>query len=148
MDILPDDLILRIISFLSLKEIILMREVNHPFLSYINPLLLSALKLENSLKTTYVIEMKQAKDLTCYATYHNFTIFTNHKPANQVHSLFRININEPYNKCIDDRCREKKLGYIFFSKKSLSPNNHQTSHWHSYIKRNIPYCNKCFKKWT
>jgi len=162
METLPDDLFQKIFCFLSLKQKILLRETCHFFKSRQNPMILSAYKLECLLKISHPIEMKLSSDLTCYTTYNNFTIYkTNQRET--VHPLFRINNN--YDTCIVDTCREKKLGYIFFSKKPAllyhqssnpwcfynkpAPLYHQSwNPWCFYNKRNIPYCNGCFKMWS
>ena len=138
MDVVPGDMLLRIFDFLSLKEKILMREVSQTINSYINPLILRTYKLDKKFVNVFTVERKSSNELTCYKAYNNFTLFIINK-QNRVHSLFRI--NNHYDQCIVDTCREKKLGYIYY---------HLSQTWKSsiYNKRNIPYCSNCYNYWS
>jgi len=147
MEYLSDDLFIKILGFLSLKEKIMTREISLYFKYRINPILLSIYKLDNLFKITHSIETKRSSDLTCNVKYNNFTIYKMNSPSFQIHSLFSINNN--YDRCMVNTCREKKLGYIYFSKRKVNTINIINSYqWNLYNKRNIPYCYNCFYNWT
>lgn len=143
-ELLPEDLFKKILGFLSLKERKILREVSLIFESHLNSLFLLQYKLDNLLKIIYPLEMKLQKDLICFKAYNNCTIYKTQEPT-RIHSLFAR--NNIYDKCIVDICREKKLGYVFYSTK-LVPQYHQYRHWNYYIRRNIPYCSRCFEYWN
>jgi hypothetical protein len=144
MEILPEDIIKRIFDFLSLKERLFMREVCFFFKNNTSSTLILSNIFDNLLNITHSIENKTSNNLICYIAYNNFTIFKTKEPE-RVHSLFRIHNN--YEKCINVICREKKLGYLYFSKKPTQ-SYHKIYNKCFYIKRNIPYCSNCFKYWT
>jgi hypothetical protein len=112
MEQLPDDLLDKIFSFLSLKERIMLRFVSINFKSQIKQRDLASYRLGNILS--------QSKD-------------DKFKQSSGVHPLFRVCSVEK--KCIVDRCREKRLEYIYI--------------WGSTpkIKRRMPYCLQCFEFW-
>ena len=149
MDILSDDIILKVLYFLSSKEKLSMREVNSTFTSIINPLLLTIYKLDSLMKNIYTIESKLLSELQCYLSYNNYTFFV---PIihNTIHRLFRIN-NTPikFDKCIVDTCREKRLGLLYCSRTNLNDYigiQLQTPIY--FDKKNIPYCSNCFNLWN
>ena len=148
MDTIPNDLIKRIFSLLSSNENLFMREVSLSFKRNTNPILLILNKLDNLLKISHPVEMILTSHLTCYLSYNNFTIFKM-KDLAKIHSLFSMNIATSiavgkFNSCIDESCREKKLGFLYFLKKQMSPLNGIAF----YNKRDIPYCSQCYKYWN
>ena len=122
MEILNNDLYRIVISFLSPKDRIILREVNANFKDIINTKNLIICKLENNIKKIYIFSNIPQPIETSNSS---------------VHKLFRIT-NYNYNKCIDHNCREKKMGYIDLTLKSPKP---------IYYKRKIHYCVDCFNKW-
>ena len=141
LELIPEDLFKKILGFLSLKERKVIREVNIFLESHMNTLFLLQYKLDNFLKNNLPIEMKLQKDLIFYKTYNNCTIYKIKQPV-RVHSLFAG--NNIYDKCIVDICREKKVGYLFYSTERIS-DYHQSHHWKFYSKHNIPYCSRCIE---
>ena len=147
MESLSDDLFLKILSFLSLNEKIMMREISLYFKNQINTILLSIYKLEYLFNITHPVVIKEPSSLSCYLSYNNCTIYKMKVPSNRVHPLFSRNSN--YDQCMVEICREKKLGDIYFSKRQVFATHQQIQYqWNYYNKRNIPYCSNCFYKWT
>lgn len=156
MDTIPVELYEIIFGFLSSKDRVTLREVNHKYESLINKKNLTVCKLENKIKRIHSIEKKMSRDLILTIN-SNFLLYTdcneNNNSGGGVHKLFRVN-NYHHDRCINEQCREKRLGNIYFSKK-LPPQNYHQSHtstlferyWNFYTKRKIPYCIYCFNKW-
>lgn len=124
MESLSNDLYSIIIKFLSVKDRIILREVNNNFQQIINKKNLIILKLENNLKNIFL------------STDPAFSQYVDIN-RDRVHKLFRVT-NYTYDKCIDQQCREKKMGYIHYSNILKYPNCY---------KRKIHYCVDCFNKW-
>ncbi len=127
---LVDDMLLKILSFLSPNEKLIVREINYFFKSMIKPLFILECKLSNLLSITHPVQLIKQSDLSCYAAYNKFTIYKERAPT-KVHSLFR---NNQYHKCVSNICREKRLGYIFFSNNATDYRNN----YNLYKIRNIP----------
>ena len=144
MEIIADDLLQKIICKLSIKERLILREVNNLFKTNINSLLLRIYKLEYLLSKSHPVVMKLSTDLIYYTSYNKFTIFKSNE-HNKIHPLF--NINRSYDTCIVDSCRREKLGFIYYSRK-YKPLYHQLCHWEFYNERNIPYCSYCYYIWN
>jgi len=144
MDTIPVELYEIIFGFLSIKEKITIREVNYLFASQINMIHLLMYSLEKKLKLSHSIERNDGRDLI-QTINNNFIMYTDYKHGG-VHSFFRTN-NYRYNRCIDSCCREKRLGNIYFSKKS-QPIYNTDIQVDFYSKRKIPYCLNCYNKWS
>jgi hypothetical protein len=144
MDCLSDDILQRVLFFLSLNEKKFVREVSSNFKTLLRPFFLLEYKMDNLLNIIRPTEMKMPSDLTCYKAYNNCTIYKRQEP-NRIHSLFAR--NNMYDKCVVDICREKRMGYIYYCKKQ-TPTYHQSRYWNFYNRRNIPYCSKCFNYWS
>ena len=147
MDTIPIELYEIIFGFLSVKEKITIREVSLLFESRIKRINLLVNRVENILKKSHFYRIQKSSALLL--TVHNsFIMYTDYR-QNGIHSLFKVN-NHSYNKCIDSCCREKRLGNIYFSKKS-SPDHNTASLFERpmnyYSKRNIPYCMNCYNNW-
>jgi len=148
MDTLPVELYQTIFGFLSVKEKITIREVSFFFESQIKMIMLLIYRLENNLKMSHSIEIKSGSDMI-QTINNNFLMYTDYTQSG-IHSLFRID-NHQYNRCIDFCCREKRLGNIYFSKKSQPIYNtsiHIERYMDFYSKRKIPYCLNCYTKWS
>ena len=142
---LPEELYQYIFCYLSLQERVMLREVCVTFKQHVKDDTLMMYKLDEKISKIYLVEMEMAQDLICYSAYSNFTIFIRNE-CDRIHPLFQRNNRK--NECIISDCREKKLGYIYFSKRQPKPEYHQRINWSIYNKRKIPYCSNCFRKWS
>ena len=135
MNTIPDELYGEILIFLSLKEKIRMRKVNKIFKSYVNPMQLSAYKLENRMRRVNTIEQKMKNELVCeFSIYNDFKLYKQER----IHSYFRM--VEKGKRCVTN-CMAERIGYIYYLSRPLTPN------MCLYNKRYIPYCIHCFQKW-
>jgi hypothetical protein len=144
MDLIPDDISLYILNFLSMKERINAREVNNKFKSFILQRIIILKLLDQKMKNVYAIERKLTTDLL-YTVNAHFIMYTNHSVTG-IHSLFCIT-NHSYIRCCTADCREKRLGKIYLPKERPPPNYHQYYSWNTYITRFVPYCLNCFNTW-
>jgi len=139
MDTIPNDLYSNIFCFFSPNDQLILRRVCKTFKKNVVSKILIMSRLNNNLERIYLTETKLATDLMLvdHTVFNFYTV----KRISNVHSFFR-QTNLVYDNCVDEHCRNQKLGYIYYCKRK-SP-YHQQYNWNFYSKRNIPYCLTCF----
>ena len=143
MNNIPLEINERVVYFLSSREKKKLREVNRIFKSIVKPIVLKICKIEEQLSSVYGLVNKKHSELTCYKWYNNISIYVM-KRENEIHRLFTLS---RYNdKCIDDDCREKRLGYIYVCYKERNEKYFLNNN--IYNRRKVPYCNSCFNKYN
>lgn len=135
MDELPDDILHYVTHFLSLKECLMLREINVMFRSLIRSKTYATYMLENKLPSIVSIVLEYPKNYSSFIFNHNLCIYIRDKSTG-IHPLFRI--NHYYNTCINERCREKKIGEAYIP---ILNNRYKGK----LVKRNIQYCIDCFR---
>ena len=149
MEQIPDDLLQIIFSFLSLRERKDLRYVSSILKSQIKWKDMTTYRLGNLLPQFNNIESKRGNQLILMT--NNDMLYkpyeTVYDDTYRVHPLFRVCTLKK--KCIVERCREKRLGYIYIQ-------IHTPDWWriryddirtNLLIKRKIPYCLGCFNIW-
>lgn len=147
MESLPYELSRIILSFLSLKEKIIMREVSRNLKSYVK----NNDYVRYRLRNVFTIEKKNRGDLKLPIHNINFLYSDiNFDSHSGVHTLFRITkpYNRRYKQCINAECSKKMLGVIYCSKKKLPLTEQIFYQYDLYVKRTIPYCINCFNIWN
>ena len=140
MELLADDMQEYIFSFLSIKEKIKATEVCSTFKRNISPVSILIFKMNEMIERNQSLEAKLSMEMMLiadrtYIPYCNARI-TRVNPLYRQHRYMRET-------CIVERCREKKLDYIYTR---ILPTGHMCSE-HFYTKRKVPYCLQCFNIW-
>ena len=148
MENLPDDLIEYILSFLSTKERIMIREIAQ-FHKFIKPYEIATYSLSQKLPKIYSGKNKTADELLLVGNFLDGKIrIYNDYTSIGVHSLFRC--HNSVDRCVVSGCREKRLGPIYINIRDTPisqtiPNVNHHYYWKYYFKRRIPYCLNCLK---
>jgi hypothetical protein len=149
MEILPDDIQQLIFFFLSTKDKISILNINSNYRRNIRPISVLIPKMEYYMERVQCINTKLTNEMLLliddiFIPYRDINLSS----FNGVNPLYCRNRME--NMCIVEKCREKKLDYIYiriFYKSNIPYYLNSSVYKHSYIKRKMPYCLKCFKIW-
>jgi hypothetical protein len=121
----------KIIKNLSLKERVLMREVNKRMKLRIKEKIMHGYKLEESLRRINRIEIRMKKDLVCeYISNIKFY------KEERIHKYFRV--REKNTRCVSG-CGGVRMGSVYYVTE-----REKNLQMQRYNKRYIPYCINCF----
>lgn len=142
MELFGDNIHECIFSFLSLKGKINAREVCTTFKRNIKTISILIQKMDRMIERNQSLEKKISMEMMLIAP-NIYVPYNSIERHGGVHALYRQNRYSIKEKCIVDRCREKRLGYIYNRLISTSDMSSQ----HYYIKRKVGYCSQCFNIW-
>ena len=143
MELLTDDIQEYIFSRLSLREKINVIEVCKTFRDNIKNISILIPKMDGMIERNQSIDKRQSAEMMLirdnkYIPYRNANL-----EFNKVHPLYRRHRYNMKEKCIVERCRERRLEYIY----SRICSTEEGSSEHYYSKRKLPYCLECFNIW-
>jgi len=142
MELIADDIQEYIFSFLSLKEKINATEVCRTFNRNIKSISILIPRMDTMIERNFMVDIRQGMEMMLitdqmYIPYREANLRTN------VHPLYRQHRYNMKEKCIVERCKERRLGYIYTR---IMETGDITDEYY-YTKRSIPYCAQCFNIW-
>ncbi len=141
MEKMSDDILRTVVSFLSTREKIKIREVSKGFINVVTQRTFNEYRLKWLMRNFVLREAKLEEE---------FYIITRHmyhkRVENRMHPYFSRQCQD---KCIVDRCRNERVGHIYIkdSKIEQPEGAHLNRDWWVCSKRKIPYCVHCFEIW-
>ena len=142
MELLVDDIQEYIFSFLSLKEKINVNEVCKTFNRNIKNISILIPKMDVMIKRNQSIDIRQSMEMMSIADF-TYIPYRNANIQSNVHPLYRQHRYNMRDSCVVERCREKRLEYIYTR---ICPTGNGCSE-HYFSKRKVPYCLQCFNIW-
>lgn len=142
MELIADDIQEYIFSFLSLKEKRNATEVCRTFKRNIKSNSILIPQMNAMIERNFMVDIRQGMEMMLitdqmYIPYREANLRTN------VHPLYRQHRYNMKEKCIVERCKERRLGYIY----TRIMETGDITDEHYYTKRSIPYCVQCFNIW-
>ena len=141
MEKMSDDVLRIVLSFLSRREKIKIREVSKGFKSVVTQRTLNEYRLNWLMKNFVLREAKLEEE---------FNIISRHmyhkRVENRMHPYFS---RQCQNKCIVDRCRNERVSHIYIKDWKIGHPEaaHYNRDWWVCSKRKISYCVHCFEIW-
>ena len=143
MELLVDDIQEYIFSFLSLKEKINVIEVCKTFKHNIKNISILIPRMDAMIERNQSIDIRLSAEMMSIADYIYIPYRNANLEFNNIHPLYRRHRYNMKEKCIVERCRERRLDYIYSRICSIE----HTCSEHYYSKRKLPYCLECFNIW-